>query len=59
MRNELKGVRRLSREAQTVMALMRAKLVESNLEESCNSRMMDFILQGKAGEIDPTLLHPL
>jgi hypothetical protein len=59
MRNELKGVRRLSREAQTVMALMRAKLVESNLEESGNSRMMHFILQGKAGEIHPKLTHSL
>lgn len=57
MRNQLKGVRQLPRKAQTVMAPMRAKLIESNLEEYCNSRMMDFILQEKAGEFDPKPLH--
>ncbi len=34
-----------------------AKVAEINLEETPNSRMMDFVLPGKAGEILPKLVH--
>ena len=59
MRRRLERLRPSLRKVDRVTVLTEAKAEEINLQETPSVRMMDFILQGKAGEIDPTLLHPL
>jgi hypothetical protein len=59
MRRRLERLRPSLRKVDRVTVLTEAKAEEINLQETPSVRMMDFILHGKAGEIDPKPLHSL